>query len=140
MANEMIDIMTSLTVIMNEETNRLRGQERALDLGELAAAKVRLVGKLEELLARRNREQPEWVEALDAEMRGMLTDCLANLRVASADNAGILERQIELSMEMMAAIAHEARRLAGNRAYTYGERGDLSKTELATPISFNTEY
>lgn len=140
MPDKMIDIMKSLTVIMNEETSRLRGQERALDLGHLAAAKARLVGKLEEVLARRNRREPEWQEALDEENHGKLAHCLADLCRAAAVNADILQRQIELSMEMMAAIANEARRLAGNRAYTYGERGDLSKTELATPISFNTEY
>jgi hypothetical protein len=52
----------------------------------------------------------------------------------------MLERQIDLSMEMMTAIAAEARRLAGNRARTYGARGDLAKMELTTPISFNGEY
>lgn len=140
MPHEMIDIMTSLAIIMNEETERLSGMQRALDLGELAVAKARLVGKLEELLARRNREQPQWTEALDEETRTKLTECLADLRSASTANAGVLERQIELSMEMMAAIANEAQRLAGNRAFTYGEHGALSKTDIAMPISFNSEY
>lgn len=140
MPNEMIDIMTSLTAIMEEETLRLRGQERALDLAQLAGAKARLVGRLEEMLARRNRHQPEWAEQMDEETRDRLTQCLADLRTASATNANILERQIDLSMEMMTAIANEARRLAGNRAYTYGAQGDLAKMELATPISFNSEY
>ncbi|WP_375195284.1 flagellar biosynthesis protein FlgN [Sphingobium sp.] len=140
MPSEMIDIMTSLTALMHEETQRLRGQERALDLAQLAAAKARLVGRLEEMLARRNRHQPEWTDQMDDEARERLAGCLADLREASAANAAILERQIELSMEMMTAIANEARRLSGNRAYTYGARGDLAKMELATPISFNTEY
>lgn len=140
MPNEMIDVMTSLAAIMEEETNRLRGRERALNLSELATAKMRLVAKLEEQLARRNRQQPEWTDAIADETRQRLADCLGDLRRVSAANADILERQIELSMEIMAAIATEARRLAGNRAYTYGERGDLTKMELATPISFDTEY
>lgn len=140
MPSEMIDIMISLTILMNEETERLCGRERALDLAELAAAKVRLVAKLEEILARRNRYQPDWTDEMDEEARARLTDCLADLRAASATNASILERQIDLSMEVMTAIANEARRLTGNRAYTYGARGDLAKTDLATPISFNTEY
>ncbi|HUD95501.1 flagellar biosynthesis protein FlgN [Sphingobium sp.] len=140
MPNEMIDIMTSLTALMQEETLRLRGQERALDLSQLAGAKARLVGRLEEMLARRNRHHPEWAEQMDGDTRDRLTECLADLRVASTANASILERQIDLSMEMMTAIANEARRLAGNRAYTYGAQGDLAKMDLATPISFNTEY
>jgi flagellar biosynthesis/type III secretory pathway chaperone len=140
MPNEMIDVMTSLALIMDEESKRLRGHERALDLSELAAAKIRLVSQLEEILARRNRQQPEWTEEMDVETRERLTLCLSDLRTASIANAGILERQIELSMEMMAAIADEARRMAGNRAYTYGARGDLATMDLATPISFNSEY
>ncbi|NWK98937.1 flagellar biosynthesis protein FlgN [Sphingobium lactosutens] len=140
MPNEMIDIMTSLTALMNEETQRLRGQERVLDLAQLAAAKARLVARLEEMLARRNRHHPQWADQMDVDTRERLTECLADLRTASATNASILERQIDLSMEMMTAIANEARRLAGNRAYTYGARGDLAKMDLATPISFNTEY
>ncbi|OAN52566.1 MULTISPECIES: flagellar biosynthesis protein FlgN [unclassified Sphingobium] len=140
MPNEMIDIMTSLSAIMNEETRRLQGQERALSLAELAAAKARLVARLEELLARRNRHQPEWAEEMEVEIRERLIEALAELRHASATNASLLERQIDLSMEMMTAIAAEARRLAGNRARTYGARGDLAKMELTTPISFNGEY
>jgi flagellar biosynthesis/type III secretory pathway chaperone len=139
MPSEMIDIMTSLTALMNEETLRLSGQERALDLAQLAAAKARLVARLEEMLARRNRHEPDWPEQMDEETREQLIQCLTDQRTASVANAAILERQIELSMEMMTAIANEARRLAGNRAYTYGARGDLAKMDLATPISFNTE-
>jgi flagellar biosynthesis/type III secretory pathway chaperone len=140
MPNEMIDIMASLTLIMNEETARLRGQQPGLDLAELAAAKARLVGKLEEALARRNRQDPRWTDEMDSETRERLTACLADLRETSIANAAILERQIELSTGMIAAIANEARRLAGNRAYVYGARGDLAHADLATPISFNTEY
>lgn len=140
MPNDMIDIMASLTLIMNEETARLKGHERRLDLAELAAAKARLVGSLEELLARRNRQEPDWADTIDAEARERLTACLVDLREASTANARILERQIELSAGIMTAIADEARRLAGNRAHVYGARGDLAATDLATPISFNTEY
>jgi flagellar biosynthesis/type III secretory pathway chaperone len=52
MPDAMIDIMTSLTDIMNEESALLRSRDRASALGELAAAKARLVGQLEEALAR----------------------------------------------------------------------------------------
>lgn len=140
MPDEMIDIMASLTLIMNEETARLQGQRPGLDLAELAVAKARLVGKLEELLARHSRQQPQWTEEMGPETREQLTACLADLREASESNADILARQIELSMGIMVAIADEARRLVGNRTYTYGARGDLNHLDLATPISFNTEY
>jgi flagellar biosynthesis/type III secretory pathway chaperone len=140
MPNEMIDIMISVTDIMNEETERLQGREPAQDLTELAEAKARLVGRLEEMLARRNRHEPDWAEHLDEEARVELADCLAKLRDASSANASVLERQIELSSEMLTAIASEVRRLSGNRTYTYGAGGEMAKIGLPTPISFNTEY
>lgn len=140
MASNLIDIMASLTLIMTEETERLGARERALDLAELAAAKVRLVGVLETELARLNREQPGWAEALDEETRERLANTLIALGDASTVNAQVLERQIDLSIEMMGAVAAEAKRLSGNRAATYGARGDLSQMDLATPISINSEY
>ncbi|WP_395328334.1 flagellar biosynthesis protein FlgN [Novosphingobium sp. BL-8H] len=140
MPNEMIEIMTSLSLVMREETERLQRRERVLDLAALAAAKARLVAQLEEVLARRNRREPEWQAAMNDETRERLTECLAELRAASIANAALLERQIELSMEMMTAIADEAKRLSGNRSYTYVATGDLARVDAATPISFNGEY
>ncbi|MBO9725430.1 MAG: flagellar biosynthesis protein FlgN [Novosphingobium sp.] len=140
MPNELIEIMTSLSLVMREETERLEGRERALDLAELAAAKTRLVGSLEEVLARRNRLDPEWTEQMDDETREALAAALGELRAASMVNSALLERQIELSMEMMGAIANEAKRLSGNRTYTYSPKGDIARLDLTTPISFNTEY
>lgn len=140
MPNEMIEIITSLSIVMREETARLEGREKALDLAELAGAKARLVGSLEEVLARRNREDPQWTDKMEAEERAHLGETLRDLREASEANAAILERQIELSSEMMSAIAGEAKRLSGNRTYTYGSSGDISRLDLTTPISFNTQY
>ena len=140
MPSNAIDVMASLTLIMNEETDRLRARERGIDLAELAAAKVRLVGMLETELARLEREQPGWADAMEEDERERLSEALVALGEASTANAAILERQIGLSIEMMGAVANEARRLAGKRAYTYGASGDLSQTSLATPISVNSEY
>lgn len=140
MADMMIDIMTSLTDIMKEESELLRGRERAPSLPELAAAKARLVGQLDELLARRNRLQANWLEALDAEEQAALKHCLSQLQAASALNRDILERQMELTSELLGAITQEARRIAGNRTFTYGAEGHLAKAEAPTPISFNSEY
>lgn len=140
MPNEMIEIMTSLSLVMREETERLERRERVLDLASLAAAKARLVAQLEETLARRNRREPEWTEQMDGETRERLAECLGELRAASIANAALLERQIELSMDMMTAIADEAKRLTGKRSYTYGASGDMARIDAATPISFNGEY
>lgn len=140
MPHEMIDIMTSVTALMNEETAKLQGREPAPDLPELATAKARLVGRLEEMLARRNRHQPAWMDQLMEEDREQLTECLADLRTASLANSSILQRQIELSTEMLSAITSEVRRLSGNRTYAYGAGGEMAKMDVPTPISFNSEY
>ena len=140
MPDAMIDIMTSLTDIMNEESQLLQSRERAPSLPELAAAKARLVGQLEEVLARRNRLEPNWMTELEAESQAELKQCLSNLQTASALNSDILERQMELTADLLGAITKEARRIAGNRTYTYGAEGHLAKAEMPTPISFNTEY
>lgn len=140
MPDAMIDIMTSLTDIMNEESALLRSRDRAPALGELAAAKARLVGQLEEALARQNRLQANWTEQLDEEAQERLKLSVSAMRDAAALNADILERQMELSAEMLGAITHEARRKAGNRMYTYGAEGRMTNADLPTPISFNTEY
>ncbi|WP_380874094.1 hypothetical protein ACFB49_45720 [Sphingomonas sp. DBB INV C78] len=140
MANNAMDVMASLTLIMNEETERLGMRERGRDLAELAAAKVRLVGVLETELARLERERPDWAKAMDEEGREQLTATLLALGDASAANAAILERQIDLSIEMMGAVASEARRLANRRAATYSAAGGLTNADLAAPISVNSEY
>ncbi|WOK37717.1 flagellar biosynthesis protein FlgN [Sphingomonas sp. C3-2] len=139
MASEIIDIMVSLTLIMQEETQRLTTHERAGDLAELANAKVRLVGVLETELARLNREESGWVDAMDEEGREALGKALVALGEASTANADILERNITLSIEMMEAVTNEAKRISGNRAEIYGAKGNVSRIELATPISVNSE-
>lgn len=140
MPDAMIDIMTSLTDIMNEETQMLQGRDPAPSLPEMAGAKSRLVGQLEEVLARRNRLQANWMDELEEDAKTRLKACLADLQAASALNADILQRQMELSAELLGAITKEARRVAGTRTYTYGAEGTLAKAELPTPISFNSEY
>ncbi|AGH49038.1 MULTISPECIES: hypothetical protein [Sphingomonadales] len=139
MANEAIDVMASLTLIMNEETDRLRSREGGRDLAELASAKIRLVGVLESELARLDREKPGWARALDQDGRDQLAAALIALGEASTANAAILERQIDLSIEMMGAVTAEAKRLAGRRASTYGAAGNLAP-DFTAPISVNSEF
>ncbi|EJL24690.1 hypothetical protein [Novosphingobium sp. AP12] len=140
MASEVIAIMTSLSAVMREETGRLQSNERALDLAELAAAKARLVGSLEERLARLGRQESEWAAQMDEPTREAFAEALGELRAASMVNAALLERQIELSADLMSAISAEAKRLTGNRAYAYGASGALARTDLTTPISLNGEF
>ncbi|HWW65191.1 MAG TPA: flagellar biosynthesis protein FlgN [Sphingomonadaceae bacterium] len=140
MIDNLIDIISSLTLIMEEETARLTARDRGRDLAELAAAKLRLVGVLEAELARFEREQDGWADRLDQTTHDRLFKTLFALGEASTANAGVLERQIDLSVEMIGAIASEAKRLAGRSTTTYGARGCLSLFDPATPISINSEY
>lgn len=140
MASDVIAIMTSLSAVMREETARLEASERALDLAELAAAKARLVGALEEKLARLGRQDAGWAAQMDDATRETFAQALGELRAASMVNAALLERQIELSGDLMSAISAEAKRLSGNRAYVYGASGTVARTDLTTPISLNGEF
>lgn len=140
MASDVIAIMTSLSAVMREETARLEASERALDLAELAAAKARLVGVLEEKLARLGRQDAGWAAQMDDATRETFAQALGELRAASMVNAALLERQIELSGDLMSAISAEAKRLSGNRAYVYGASGTVARTDLTTPISLNGEF
>ncbi|MEE4452355.1 flagellar biosynthesis protein FlgN [Novosphingobium resinovorum] len=139
-ATEVIAIMTSLSSVMREETQRLETGTRALDLAELASAKARLVGTLEERLARAGRQAPGWSAGMDAPLRETFAEALGELRAASMVNAALLERHIELSADLMGAISAEAKRLTGNRAYAYGASGNLARADLTTPISLNGEF
>ncbi|WP_010219703.1 hypothetical protein [Sphingomonas sp. PAMC 26621] len=137
MASEFIDIITSLTAIMEEETVRLLAPGRHADFAEMAAAKIKLVSAIELKTSEHARTRAEWLSTLDEETRGRLTGAIRHLGAAAQVNARVLERQIDLSTEMMEAVAAEARRLSGMRGATYGASGVLCRTELATPISVN---
>ena len=139
MIEELLDLMRSLVILMEEETARLSAPGRHPDMAETAQAKVRLVAALETANARLTRELPNWMEALPDEERERLREAVTALRTASAANAAILKRQIELSNEMMEAVTHEARRLTGARNTTYGAAGNVHKVRGAAPISINTQ-
>lgn len=146
MANEtdhpaqLVEIMTSLAAVMRQETHGLESGLRSADLGELAQAKARLVGTLDERLARAERQEPGWMTTLRADVKQALADAAGELRAASMVNAALLERHIELSNEIMEAICAEAKRASGSRAYAYGASGTLARADMTTPISFNSEF
>lgn len=137
MSIEFIDIITSLTAIMEEETARLRAPGRHRDFAEMAAAKIKLVAALEVEMTGQMPTPAQWLDLQDDDARDLVATAINRLGVAAQDNAIVLARQIELSTEMMGAVAAEARRLSGMRSAIYGASGVVSRLELATPISIN---
>ena len=137
MANDVLDLMLSITALMEEETAKLATVVRFPEQGEIVDAKARLSGRLSTEIARLQREEPEWLEALDLDVREALTEASRHLHEASLVNARVLERQIELSTDMMAAIANEAQRLTGRQSETYGALGGLALRDDGAPIAIN---
>ncbi len=138
MITQLVDAMISLTSLMEEESERLARTPYVPELGEIADAKLRLAGRIEAEVARLKRESPDdWLETLEPDAREQLSEASRALRDASIVNSRILSRQIELSAEMMAAIAAEAQRLTGSRSTTYSACGGLSGLDAPAPISVN---
>jgi flagellar biosynthesis/type III secretory pathway chaperone len=139
MTAHLIDAMLSLTALMEEESDKLMRTPYLPELGEIAGAKLRLAGRIEAEVARMRRENPDdWLGEVDEETRDQLAAASLSLRDASTINAQILARQIELSAEMMAAVAAEAQRLTGTRSMVYASCGGVSGTDGPAPISINT--
>ncbi|MBR0550942.1 hypothetical protein [Stakelama marina] len=138
MIEEMLDTARSLAALMEEESNELTGRGRHTDHAEIAAAKTRLVARLETEVARLNRESADWVTKLDEADSTALSDAMAALRDAAIVNAGVLDRQLSLSNEMIDAVSAEAKRLTGNRGLSYQATGALFARDGSSPISVNT--
>lgn len=138
MAADLIDLVGSLIAITREETDRCSAPGRHADLREMADAKARLVAAMEARVAALTRERPDWMRELEPDLRDRLTACVSELQEAAIANARVLKRHIELTTEMMAAVAAEAQRLTGARNATYGVRGTLFRTDQPAPISLNT--
>jgi flagellar biosynthesis/type III secretory pathway chaperone len=139
MTHELTDSIESLVALMREETERLLSPGPVGNLEEVAAAKARLVGWIEARTTQLGREQPDWLDRLEPEERQALNEVMGELRDVSAANANALERQIQLSVEMLEAITAEARRLSGTRTEIYCPRGGVSRIQGATPISINAQ-
>lgn len=137
MLDDLIDIIASLTAIMEEETDRLALPGPFPDLAELVGAKVRLAARLEMLIAQRTRAAPDWLAALAIDDRARIAAAMRVMHEAARCNAEILERHIGLAGEMMAAVSGEVQRLIGARNATYGARGALHRLELVVPIAVN---
>ena len=130
------DTLASLTAVTADETAALLRRDRSAH--ELAAAKARLVAALEAQTAALARARPDWMAELDPVTRDALAAQLRTLAEVSAENAQLLRRQLDLSTDLMAAIAAEAARATGARTATYGNAGALARSDRATPITLNT--
>lgn len=137
MTEQLLDAMVSLTSLMEEESEQLARTPYLRGLHEIADAKLRLTGRIEAEVARLKRENADWMDGIVGDDRVALTEASRNLRDASAVNQEILARQIEISVEMMGAIAAEAQRLTGTRSTTYGACGGLGGMDAPAPISIN---
>lgn len=138
MSADIFDTVVSLTALMDEESAMLASRGPHPVLPEIAEAKVRLVAALEAQIAQLARQRPDWMAALEPDAREELAEAMGALRDAGAVNAEILGRQIELTGEMMAAVAAEAQRIMGTKHGTYGAHGALFQIDQPTPISLNT--
>lgn len=138
MIDTLTDAMVSLTSLMEEESEILVRALRDPKLREIAEAKQRLAGRVESEIARLDREQSGWLGRLPPDARAELADVTRSLRDAATVNAHVLERQIELSGDLVDAIAAEARRVSGARNTIYGARGGMERAEGSAPISVNT--
>lgn len=137
MVDDLVDVIASLTAIMEEEIDRLAVPGAFPDLAELVGAKLRLAARLEMQVAQRTRAAPDWLAALAADDRARIAAAMRVMNEAARCNAEILERHIALAGEMMAAVSGEVQRLIGARNATYGARGALCQLERGVPIAVN---
>lgn len=138
MIAELQDTMTSLTALMNEEVVLLGAAGEIGRLNAVAAAKGRVTATLESQIAALERTEPDWRSKAAPDELAALAQGLEQLQQAAVANAGSLARHIDLSRELLDAVAVEARRLSGARAETYGASGGLRHLDLPAPISINT--
>ncbi len=140
MVEQILDHIRSLAALMDEETEALGRRGRFPEHRELAAAKLRLASALEVGVARMDREQPGWLDALGETDRDTLFEALDALREASGRNAGMLRRQMELADELMGAVTREIRRLTGSTSTVYTAAGRMARSDLAASVSINSAF
>jgi flagellar biosynthesis/type III secretory pathway chaperone len=139
METELLDLFHSLASISEEETLLLTHGRRG-EITGLVQAKTRLVGAVDTEVARLDRTSPAWRDALDPDTRAELAEITGRLRNICAANGAALKRQIDLSDEMMAEIAADARRRHGSGSSAYGASGAMAGAGMAVPISVNASF
>lgn len=134
------DTMIDLIRLMEEESEALAvsGPRAATDA--LAQAKIRLAARMEAHCAALHRLNPRWIEALEGDDRRSFTELNEDLFRAATINSAILERQIDLSSEMLAAVGKELERVTGRGGATYSRRGAVKRARSRPPVSVNGKY
>lgn len=137
MVDELVDLLVSLIQVMETESEKLALLGRCEGLAELAEAKRRLVNQIEGGVAALNRRYVNWQNDICDERRRQVADILSELNKAARVNVDVLERQIELSGDMLTAVTHEMQRLTGRRSEFYCPAGMISLREGNAPLSVN---
>ncbi|MEN9932284.1 MAG: hypothetical protein RIS17_857, partial [Pseudomonadota bacterium] len=104
--DEMTDAMASLTILMKAETEALQAPLHGdADLAEVAAAKIRLTAVIERCVAQLHREGPDWMARLTDADRQQLMGAIEALDTAASRNRDMLERQLQLTGDLIDAVA-----------------------------------
>ncbi|WP_145206480.1 flagellar protein FlgN [Sphingobium sp. B2] len=137
MIDDLFGLVHSLIQVMEEESETLALMGRCPGLSDLAEAKGQLVNRLESSLAALNRRYADWPHDMGDEKRAEMDRILHDLRNAAKVNADILQRQIDLSGDMLSAVGQEMQRLTGRRSESYCPAGRVSLREGNAPLSIN---
>lgn len=136
----LLDTMIDLIRLMEEESELLalsgpRGNNEAI-----AQAKIRLANRMEAQCAALYRLDPGWMEALEGDDRRAFAETSEDLHRAATVNSAILERQIDLSAEMLSAVGRELERVTGRGGATYSRRGAVRRMKSSPPLSINGKF
>ncbi|HEX8484343.1 flagellar biosynthesis protein FlgN [Sphingomonas sp.] len=134
MIDDLIETVTSLSLILDEENERLRDPASAPLPEALVAAKLRHVGTIEAMGVRLAE-----VQGADTAAAARLIELIPIMLAKVEANAALLRRRMALCDELMGAIAAEAQRLSGGRSTTYGALGTVARRDRSTPISINSQ-
>lgn len=134
----LVDTINALIAVMEEESEALALHGPVGPIAELAQAKARLAARMDQMIAALNREAPGWHTDMAKDDRASLASAYSDLHSACAVNSDILERQIDLSSEMLSAVGLEIERLTGHGSTTYGRGGKVRTAKGRPPMSINT--
>ena len=134
----LIDTMIDLIRLMEEESEllALSGPRAATDA--LAQAKIRLASRMEAHCATLHRLNPDWMMALEGDDRLAFSETSEDLHRAATVNSAVIERQIDLSTEMLAAVGKELERVTGRGGATYSRRGAVRRSGSRPSVSVNS--
>ena len=136
----LLDTMIDLIRLMEEESELLALSGPRGNIEAIAQAKIRLANRMEAQSAALSRASPGWIEALEGDDRRALAETSEDLHRAATVNSAVLERQLELSAEMLSAVGKELERVTGRCGATYSRRGDVRCRRSSPPLSVNGKF